>query len=306
MRETHTYPLTSDGKDSSGNIKSVRLPARLAWRRPSLEIRSATAFTALTLDLDYSGSYEALCGLVLDRVVPWPNIAVERLSNGHAHASYFLAAPVLRAMGAKLKPLQVLSRISEYYREALGADPGYNAVLTHNPMIRAHPKGTMQAYWITRKSYSLASLRAFIPKGWRKPAIPSTAIGRHTGLKEAGCKWAGSPLNQGKPVMPMLWALNLSFEFPLSQYEVASLARWIEQMRDKWNYYSPEKKTLWGQRLGVASGKSRREATQERDETILMLAAQGWSQRAIAKDFGMTQQAVNKILNRASAVPIPF
>ena len=42
--------------------------------------------------------------------------------------------------------------------------------------------------------------------------------------------------------------------------------------------------------------RARRAKTQERDETIHHLAAQGWSQRGIAKHFGMSKTAIAHVL----------
>ena len=49
---------------------------------------------------------------------------------------------------------------------------------------------------------------------------------------------------------------------------------------------------------GVASGVARRARVKERDAKIRVLAAQGWTQRAIAQEVGLTQATVYYVLKR--------
>ena len=79
--------------------------------------------------------------------LPEPNMIMQRRSNSHSHVSYFLAKPVHRGPTAREAPLRLFARISEFYRQALGADPGYNGVLTHNPMRSAHRHGEFLTHW---------------------------------------------------------------------------------------------------------------------------------------------------------------
>ena len=57
--------------------------------------------------------------------VPPPNFASARKASGHLQVGYFLARPVYRGDNARAHPLAFLGRVSEYYRAALGADPGF-------------------------------------------------------------------------------------------------------------------------------------------------------------------------------------
>ena len=63
-----------------------------------------------------------------------------------------------RGATAREAPLRLFARISEFYRQALGADPGYNGVLTHNPMRSAHRHGEFLTHWGCNRAYSLSEL----------------------------------------------------------------------------------------------------------------------------------------------------
>ena len=89
-------------------------------------------------------------------------------------------------------------------------DPGYNGVLTHNPMKRAHKPGTFASHWGVTKPYPLKQLLAYVPKHWRMPSLPASDIGRHERLYRGDMKWAGSEANLGRPVLPYLLDRNQS------------------------------------------------------------------------------------------------
>ena len=77
------------------------------------------------------------------------------------------------------------------------------------------------------------------------------------------------------------------------------IARSVERYRKGQTYYTSQQRSLWGQERGIRSGQARRSRTQKRDETILLLAAQGWTQRAIAASgWDCLQGGVNKVLKR--------
>ena len=193
LRAAHTFPLVSPGKNLDGSMACFRVPAKHAWKFPSLELRGGHVWPALILDLDQFSSYEGFCHLM------W-----ERASNGHCHAVWALATPVHRGSRARPKPLYALACVSEYFTQAAQADPRYNGVLTHNPMKRAHQRGTFATHWGTKRPYTLSQLLAYVPKHWRRPRLPASDIGRHDQLYRGGMKWAGSEFNLGRPVVPYL------------------------------------------------------------------------------------------------------
>ena len=143
LRDAHTYPQVARSQGAS-----FRVPASQAWGYPSLELRAGNSWPLMGFDCDVPE--KVLDALVSNHwgarsdaqpALPEPNMIVQRRSNSHSHVSYFLAKPVHRGATAREAPLRLFARISEFYRQALGADPGYNGVLTHNPMRSAHRHG---------------------------------------------------------------------------------------------------------------------------------------------------------------------
>ena len=171
LRDAHTYPQVARGQG-----ESFRVPASQAWGYPSLELRAGNSWPLMGFDCDVPE--KVLDALVSNHwgarsdaqpALPEPNMIVQRRSNSHSHVSYFLAKPVHRGPTAREAPLRLFARISEFYRQALGADPGYNGVLTHNPMRSAHRHGEFLTHWGCNRPYSLSELAEPIPRGWRLP-----------------------------------------------------------------------------------------------------------------------------------------
>ena len=161
--------------------------------------------------------------------------------------------------------MRLLARISEFYRQALGADLGYNGVLTHNPMRSAHRHGEFLTHWGRKQPYSLGELAEPIPKGWRLPVKPTTEAGRNCALFVALMKWAGSPANIGREVVAVARATNDGLDVPLGDSEVAGLAKSVERYRRSWiakgRFYTEAEREAWGCALGLRSGLVRRKGT---------------------------------------------
>ena len=167
LRDAHTHPQVARRKG-----ESFRVPASQAWGYPSLELRAGNSWPLMGFDCDVPE--KVLDALVSNHwgarsdaqpALPEPNMIVQRRSNSHSHVSYFLAKPVHRGPTAREAPLRLFARISEFYRQALGADPGYNGVLTHNPMRSAHRHGEFSdALGLQSSVLSQRASRAY-PKG---------------------------------------------------------------------------------------------------------------------------------------------
>ena len=279
LRDAHTYPQVARRKGAS-----FRVPASQAWGYPSLELRAGNSWPLMGFDCDVPE--KVLDALVSNHwgarsdscpALPEPNMIVQRRCNSHSHVSYFLAKPVHRGPTAREAPLRLFARISEFYRQALGADPGYNGVLTHNPMRSAHRHGEFLTHWGCNRPYSLSELAEPIPRGWRLPVKPTTEAGRNCALFVALMKWAGSPANIGREVVAVARATNDGLDVPLGDSEVAGLAKSVERYRRSWiakgRFYTEAEREAWGRVLGVrggpASGASRRKGTAGRDQLML-------------------------------------
>ena len=295
LREHHSYPLVSLGKHDNIPFTAFRTPSEHAWHYPSIEIRSGNSFTALQLDIDDGSGYEILWHKILDDIVPIPSWVVTRKHNGHLHAIWTLQRPVLRGSRAREKPLRAFAHASEYIAYVLDADRGYNQVLTHNP---SHSAPTFKTTWLHKGGYALNELLSYIPKGWNTPAIPLTAIGRNCTLFETGMKWAGKQANDGIAVLDYIMEANKLFDFPLGYNEVRGIAKSVERYRDQWRQQGWHSNSFIAKQRARARilGKRRREALQERNETIRDLAVQGWRSLDIATHFGLTKRHINRVL----------
>ena len=311
LRDAHTYPQVARGQGSS-----FRVPASQAWGYPSLELRAGNSWPLMGFDCDVPE--KVLDALVSNHwgarsdscpALPEPNMIVQRRSNSHSHVSYFLAKPVHRGPTAREAPLRLFARISEFYRQALGADPGYNGVLTHNPMRSAHRQGEFLTHWGCNRPYSLSELAEPIPRGWHLPVKPTTEAGRNCALFVALMKWAGSPANIGREVVAVARATNDGLDVPLGDSEVAGIAKSVERYRRSWiakgRFYTEAEREAWGRVLGIrggpASGASRRKGTAGRDQLMLGGGSMGkrLTQAQIAALHGVSQQTVSYVVRRA-------
>ena len=150
LRDAHTYPQVARSQGAS-----FRVPASQAWGYPSLELRAGNSWPLMGFDCDVPE--KVLDALVSNHwgarsdaqpALPEPNMIVQRRSNSHSHVSYFLAKPVHRGATAREAPLRLFARISEFYRQALGASPrrvsdalGLQSCVLSQRASRAYPKG---------------------------------------------------------------------------------------------------------------------------------------------------------------------
>ena len=308
LRDAHTHPQVARRKG-----ESFRVPASQAWVFAYLELRAGNSWPLMGFDCDVPSA-------VVDALywnhhggdgpaLPRPNMVVERRSNSHSHVSYFLAKPVHRGANAREAPLRLLARISEFYRHALGADPGYNGVLTHNPMRSAHRHGEFLTHWGCNRSYSLSELAEPIQgAGACRSSRPRKRAGIAP-LFVALMKWAGSPANIGREVLAVARATNDGLDVPLGDSEVAGLAKSVEGYRRSWiakgRFYTEAEREAWGRVLGVrggpASGASRRKGTAGRDQLMLGGGSMGkrLTQAQIAALHGVSQPTVSYVMRRA-------
>ena len=310
LRDAHTYPQVARRKG-----ESFRVPASQAWGYPSLELRAGNSWPLMGFDCDVPE--KVLDALVSNHwgarsdaqpALPEPNMIVQRRSNSHSHVSYFLAKPVHRGATAREAPLRLFARISEFYRQALGADPGYNGVLTHNPMRSAHRHGEFLTHWGCNRPYPLSELAEPIPRGWRLPLKPTTEAGRNCALFVALMKWAGSPANIGREVVAVARATNDGLDVPLGDGEVTALAKSVERYRRSWDCVAAVARRKGSNeelRPWEAEGISRRWWYRRRGEgTAARIAARNKSIREdprinaeLASEHGLTVRQIRRIRN---------
>lgn len=294
LREAHSCPLVGC-RTPYGEFWSGREPANSAWWYPYIQTgSSATAFTALVFDCDNPD--ESQYALV-DRL-PKPNWIVVNPVSGNFHVTYALSCPVHKYPKASEKPIRWLRHISEYYRDALSADPGYAGVLTRNPapLIATGDK----TEWHRRDPYELRELDDVIPQSWTPPRISTTGVGRNVNLFTDVMKWAGSKENISIPVLTEATQRNRKFDVPLPDSEVRRTARKISEYRDHWVTHGwHSDKWIYRQAArGRRSGQARRNRTRKRDVEIVAALASGMSVSEAARRWKLSRKAIRKIRNR--------
>ena len=305
LREFHTYPLVSPGKDAAGVWRaSFRVPAAQAWDYPELELgRTGNSIPALLFDLD--GDPTDWLVDVLGPALPRPNWIVWRRDNMHGHVIYTLARPVVTGAEAKRTPQAYLARITEYLHAQLHADAAYSAVLGHNPLSQAS-HGRYTTDWLREEPYRLEELVAYMPKGWRRPTVqPQTSHGRNDALFKAGMKWSGEPGNWGnwEGLAFWLWQTNQGFIQPLGLREVEGIIKSVRGYQER-NLASGQQQQTFSfiqAARGKKSGQARRTKTAERDAAIIQAVQAGESMRTVASRYGITQPAVSHIVKRSLA-----
>lgn len=198
--------------------------------------------------------------------------------------------------------------MSEYLAQAVGADAGYNGVLSHNPMTPDLSQG-LQTDWLRERPYPLDELGEVVPFGWKRPRVPKTEVGRNCAMFEAGMKWAGSPANLALPVLPALMSIyrEIVDQYPNAGHpflasEVAGIARSIERYRRQWiergRFYTAAERQAWGRERGIRSGQARRKRVEARDREIVQDRVAGLSIREIASKREISRNAVHNVLLR--------
>ena len=236
--------------------------------------------------------------------LPEPNMIVQRRSNSHSHVSWFLSKPVHRGPTAREAPLRLFARISEFYRHALGADPGYNGVLTHNPMPSAHPHGEFVTHWDAIVRILSASWQAH-PKGLALAGQADHGGGPELRSVRRADEVGRSPANIGREVLAVARATNDGLDVPLGDGEVAGIAKSVERYRRSWiaqgRFYTEAEREAWGRVLGLRSGLVRRKGTAGRDQLMFGGGSMGkrLTQAQIAALHGVSQPTVSYVMHRA-------
>ena len=305
LRDAHPRPLVGVRDREEGSFRSFRVPARQAWSGRFEYLQAADAgrsYAAIALDCDDGGR---LFDALIDWEIPPPSWVVWRAApeGKRAHALWCLSAPVYKGEAARAKPLQCHARVAEWLAEKVGADPGYNGVLTRCPV---YLRTDLHTRWGRTSPYPLSELLDWVPDGWRRPALsePATAIGRNCRLFDDLRRWAYKPSNWSageEGILRAAQALNRGFASPLPDREIRATARsvskWVAR-RIESKQWSQMSFAFLQQERGRRSGEARRARSALRDLAIRKRAAQGASQRRIAAEFGVGLATVWRALDR--------
>lgn len=303
-------PYCSDDKTARmirGRATALRFPYIQA-NPPSLKFW-------LPFDLDKPG------GMVAweDADLPPPAVGVGNPTNGHAHLLWGLDAPVCTSEAARAAPLRYLHAIEGAMLARLmpyGADAGFAGLMVKNP---AHQQ--WRAHWGPPKLYELGELADWLDLDKFKPKrallkdIEGYGVGRNVSIFNAlgpEGKWAYSAVRRYRrgpfeewhnAVFMQACELNAGFRAPLPFSEVKaiakSVAKWVWKQDKAHAAEFSRTQARRGAIGGEASGRARAAANEDKRASARLMAAQGYSSRAIAEALEVNQSTVVRWLGDA-------
>ena len=159
-----------------------RFDAEYAWANfPKLELNPPHAFASILLDVDHpsdSGWPGGSPSIPPSWLVVNTRPGTPQRRPGGIHVAYALEVPIGRTDAAHRLPLAYLAHIADRLSYHLGADPGYQGVITRNPI---NPGPDCYTHWARMFPYSLGELDKLLPKG-KPPSRRQTGIGRNCDL----------------------------------------------------------------------------------------------------------------------------
>lgn len=305
-----TKPYCCDCHEEGLKIR----PKKTAIKYRHIQHNSPAFVSYLAFDIDHALAWFSW----KDEGLPSPHWIALNPENGHCHIVYALKTPVTRTSAAKVKPLQWLAMIEGCLKIRLGADQGYSGLITKNPL-----HSDWDVHWFDHvEPYELAYLdefcldkhkEAYYKTLQRKETV--TGLGRNCSVFDEARKWAYSAVREfWRPNGYENWlnaveahcrGLNYGFSEPLAVNEckgiAKSIAKWV------WNRFNPsafrESQAKLGAKGGKVSKGGGRPSNSGKTKTdllpkVLALKAQGFSNRDIAEDLGISSSTVSLYLKR--------
>ena len=159
-----------------------RFDAETAWATfPKLELHPPHVYASIILDCDTpsdSGWPGGKPSIPPSWMVVNTRPGTPKRRPGGIHAVYALEVPVARHNAAHRLPLAYLAHIADRLAYHLGADPGYQGLITRNPI---NPGPECYTHWGRMFPYTLQELDKRLPKG-KPPKRRLTGIGRNNDL----------------------------------------------------------------------------------------------------------------------------
>lgn len=294
-------PYCTHDKEAGLRIRSFRRAVQMPYIQPNPPNRRSWA----VFDIDHQDAENAWRRAGL----PPPTWTTINSRNGHAHCAWGLRTPVLVAgMGARDAPLRYLASIESLMQERLGADPRYSGVITQNPgdLVWLTLRGPQMYYDLSELAAHLPGIETYIPK--KKKHEEQAGLGRNVSLFDKLRSWAysairpfwGGGLHGWNGWLSMCnsraMVYNADFCSPLGGKEVWHLARSVAKWT--WQHTTQEGFSDWqaaqGRKGGVASGKVRASASENKAASARLMRATGMTQAAIAQQMGVH---VNSVAN---------
>jgi hypothetical protein len=297
-----------------------------ALRHRHIQPNTPTVIWRLIFDIDRPGGAFAFEQATL----PPPNWAATNPSTGNAHLAYEVEVPV-SMLDASTKAAKLLIAIERAFGNRLSADHAFNGRMCKNP-LHSHWK----VVEFRQEGYSLTELAEWVGQelSAKKPAkrrgvvldpdSETYCVGRNFATFETLRKWAYSAVrdywypggNEAwhravRDKIDSIWCADsinwAEKDHSYSDAERADTSKgvatwvWDRFTPAGWREFvaathTPEQQAKRGKKGGQASGAARRSASEGKREQARQMAASGMSQRAIAAELGVSQQAVSKWL----------
>jgi hypothetical protein len=275
-----------------------------ALGREYIQVNPARLKYWMVFDIDRDGAAFAW----EDANLPPPAWAAVNKQNGHAHLAWGLSTPVSSGDASRTAPMRYAAAIEAGFREKLHADIGYSGLITKNPL-----HGLWNTLRVTDKLYDLGELAEYVDldrfrlKG-KKKSEPA-GLGRNCMLFDELRHWSYSAVRRHRDSrIYTLWeseclskALELNSLFivpfsPLPQSECLHLAKSVA----KWTWKQDvgvatrftARQAARGKKGGVASGRARAAASEDKQVSARVMTAAGLSSRQIALQLDVNQSTV--------------
>lgn len=282
-------PYCTHDKESGLRIRSFKQAVKMPYIQPNPPNKRSWA----VFDIDHQDAESAWQRAGL----PPPTWTTVNAKNGHAHCAWGLRTPVLvSGMGARNEPMRYLSSIESMMQESLGADPRYSGLITQTPgdLVWITHRGPQLYYELSELAAHLPGIETYIPK--KRKHEEQAGLGRNVSLFDKLRHWAYSAIRQfwggglqgwnGWLSMCNSRALvyNADFCTPLGGKEVWHLARSVAKWT--WQHTTPDGFSDWqaaqGRKGGIASGKVRASASEDKAVSARLLRATGMTYGAIS------------------------
>jgi len=292
--------------DDLGYGSRIR-PLESALKKRYIQINPPTHQHWLCVDVDRAGGAFAW----EEAGLPCPNLCTINPQNGYAHLIWCLETPVVKSVNGRSHPLRFFNAVRIAYTQLAGGDTGYAGLITKNP----YHSDWKTVFW-HEKLYGLDELAQYVKEKLssykKKAAAESEAVQgstrRNCDLFDALRAWAAREVRlfrgDGRKhfevwkahVVDKAEKINGQFggeKGPLGFSEVKatakSVAKWV------WRKDSEAEKAFLARQAakGSLGGKAKGAANENKRASARLMAAQGSSQRAIAKELGVSLGSIN-------------